>query len=231
MYNLFSLLVVAGLIFLFIKDFKLKIFSLILLFLLGLSLALNSPVQVSQTTVRPQNSVPKKATPFDSFHAAVNQAMSAAKFAQTAKSGKDWNLVASQWQEGIELMKAVPNSSPNYSVAQRKVIEYQKNFKYAKENADRQRNQIQAQQTKLLDRIAARYGYRPQIIMWGAGKALTVPDIAWTTISQGEKEMLIDYARSGNSWVIITGRVKGASNMFLDQTVMCLDKRALDSCT
>ncbi|MEH1945062.1 MAG: hypothetical protein V7L01_33265 [Nostoc sp.] len=41
----------------------------------------------------------------------------------------------SQWEAAIALMKTVPSSSPNYVVAQQKIIEYQKNLNYAEKNA------------------------------------------------------------------------------------------------
>jgi hypothetical protein len=43
--------------------------------------------------------------------------------------------VASQWQEAIALMKAVPSSHPYYTVAQQKSIDYQRNLDYAQTNA------------------------------------------------------------------------------------------------
>jgi hypothetical protein len=73
----------------------------------------------------------------DFFGEAVNKAMSAATITQSATSKDDWNLVASQWQEAIALMKAVPGSSPNYALAQKKVVEYQPNLDYALSAASR----------------------------------------------------------------------------------------------
>jgi hypothetical protein len=73
----------------------------------------------------------------DFFGEAVNKAMSAATITQSATSKDDWNLVASQWQEAIALMKAVPESSPNYALAQKKVVEYQPNLDYALSAASR----------------------------------------------------------------------------------------------
>jgi hypothetical protein len=73
----------------------------------------------------------------DFFGEAVNKAMSAATITQSATSKDDWNLVASQWQEAIALMKAVPGASPNYALAQKKVVEYQPNLEYALSAANR----------------------------------------------------------------------------------------------
>jgi ribosomal protein L31 len=79
----------------------------------------------------PANSSPQP----DSFREAVNKATSAATITQSAKSKDDWNLVASQWQEAIALMKAVPSSHPYYTVAQQKSIDYQRNLDYAQTKA------------------------------------------------------------------------------------------------
>ncbi|HEY9727815.1 MAG TPA: hypothetical protein V6D50_15305 [Chroococcales cyanobacterium] len=47
----------------------------------------------------------------------------------------DWLLVVSQWQEAVALMKAVPASHSKYTVAQQKIMEYQRNLDYAQNNA------------------------------------------------------------------------------------------------
>jgi hypothetical protein len=71
----------------------------------------------------------------DTFREAVNQAISAAKLTQLAKSPNEWKTIVSQWEAAIALMKTVPSSSPNYVVAQQKIIEYQRNLNYAEKNA------------------------------------------------------------------------------------------------
>jgi PPIC-type PPIASE domain len=71
----------------------------------------------------------------DAFHEAVNNAMNAATLTQTAQSSDDWNTVAEGWQKAIAFMQAVPDNSPNYSVARAKVGEYQKNLEYAQSKA------------------------------------------------------------------------------------------------
>jgi hypothetical protein len=65
----------------------------------------------------------------------VNKAMSAATITQSAKSKDEWNSVASEWQEAIALMKAVPPSHSQHSVAQQKAVDYQRNLDYAQKNA------------------------------------------------------------------------------------------------
>ncbi|MHC5671168.1 hypothetical protein [Nostoc sp.] len=71
----------------------------------------------------------------DTFREAVNQAISAAKLTQSAKSPDDWKIVTSQWESAIALMKTVPSSSLNYVVAQQKIKEYQRNLNYAEKNS------------------------------------------------------------------------------------------------
>ncbi|MFN6445060.1 MAG: hypothetical protein RMX59_006815 [Nostoc sp. DedSLP05] len=39
-----------------------------------------------------------------------------------------------EWEGAIALMKSVPSSSQNYAIAQKKIIEYQKNLNYAQKN-------------------------------------------------------------------------------------------------
>ncbi|MBH8561176.1 hypothetical protein I8748_03110 [Nostoc sp. CENA67] len=71
----------------------------------------------------------------DNFREAVNQAISAANLTQSAKNPDEWKIIVSQWQAAIALMNKVPSSSPNYSIAQQKITEYQRNLSYAQKNA------------------------------------------------------------------------------------------------
>jgi hypothetical protein len=71
----------------------------------------------------------------DAFREAVNKATIAAQLTQSAKTKLDWNLVAGQWREAIALMEAVPASSANYALAQKKAGEYQSNLEYAQKAA------------------------------------------------------------------------------------------------
>jgi len=91
-----------------------------------------SPSTISSAPPIVNSSATERAKPeIDSFQDAVNNALSAAKLTQTAKSKDDWNQVAEQWQKAIALMKLVPSSSTNYAVAQQKAVEYQRNIDYA----------------------------------------------------------------------------------------------------
>src|SRR4028118_1850030 len=67
------------------------------------------------------------------FQEALDSAMGAATIAQSAESKDDWNLVASRWQSAIALLKTVPKSSLNYTKAQKKIPEYQRNLAYAQQ--------------------------------------------------------------------------------------------------
>ncbi|QSJ16962.1 hypothetical protein JYQ62_35775 [Nostoc sp. UHCC 0702] len=71
----------------------------------------------------------------DNFREAVNQAISASNLTQSAKTQDEWKIIVHQWQAAIALMKKVPSSSPNYSIAQQKITEYQRNLSYAQKNA------------------------------------------------------------------------------------------------
>jgi hypothetical protein len=89
---------------------------------------------VTPTPITPAS--PATSSPqHDPFAEAVNKAMSAATHTQSANSKDEWNLVASQWQEAITLMNAVPPSHPKSVIAQQKVIEYQRNLDYAQKNS------------------------------------------------------------------------------------------------
>lgn len=104
---------------------------------------INAPIPVASQPAAVSNEIPSVApTPVDSaspqsdaFKQAVNKATSAATITQSAKSKDDWNLVTRQWEEAIALMKAVPQTHPQHTVAQQKAIDYQRNLDYAQKNA------------------------------------------------------------------------------------------------
>jgi hypothetical protein len=66
------------------------------------------------------------------FQQGIDAAQNAAFFAQTAKSKAEWESVASQWDQAIAFMKSVPQSNPNYAVAQNRVVLYQQNLNAAR---------------------------------------------------------------------------------------------------
>jgi len=87
----------------------------------------------------PSETIPITPTPMssdaDSFPEAVRKANSASQLTQSAKSQGDWQVVASEWEAAIAFMKVVPTNSPQYSLAQTKILEYQRNLHYAQKNA------------------------------------------------------------------------------------------------
>ncbi|ACC81466.1 hypothetical protein [Nostoc punctiforme] len=105
-----------------------------------LSITSKNPTQIpsSSILVTPSPVIPESPTVLlqsDTFREAVSKAINAANLTQSAKSLDEWKTVASQWETAIALMKTVPSSSPNYAIAQQKIIEYQKNINYAQKNA------------------------------------------------------------------------------------------------
>jgi clan AA aspartic protease (TIGR02281 family) len=65
----------------------------------------------------------------------LDKAVSAWSISQSAQSPDDWNLVASQYQDAIALMQKVQRQTPEFSFAQSKITEYQRQIKYAKQKA------------------------------------------------------------------------------------------------
>lgn len=68
----------------------------------------------------------------DTFPNAIDVAMGAISISQSAASRDDWQLVATQWQQAINLLKQVPSTSPNYSKAKQRVPQYQRFMAEAK---------------------------------------------------------------------------------------------------
>lgn len=75
--------------------------------------------------------------PPDPYQQAISRASSAFTISQSARSQDDWRLVASRWQQAIDLLASVPAASPNRSLAQTKLVEYRRNLDYAQEQASR----------------------------------------------------------------------------------------------
>jgi predicted aspartyl protease len=75
----------------------------------------------SLTAKEPEKPLTKSAN----YERAIDIAMGASNISKSAVSRDDWNLVASQWQQAISWMKAVPASSSQHATAQKKVSEYQ----------------------------------------------------------------------------------------------------------
>lgn len=71
----------------------------------------------------------------DPWLEAVRAGTAAAEQAQTAQSRAEWEAVAQEWQRAVDLMKKVPETSPNYQPAQERVISYENNRQIALQRA------------------------------------------------------------------------------------------------
>ena len=96
---------------------------------------------VTSVAVKPQTPAasPPTSTPAitNPYERALDVAESAASISQSAQSSEDWNLVVSQWQYALALLKAVPGSSPNYALAKNKITQYQGYLKTAQKQSIR----------------------------------------------------------------------------------------------
>lgn len=85
------------------------------------------------------NPVPQSLTPSQTqqntqpslFELGLDKASGAFNISQTAQSIADWDLVASQYQDAIALMKQIERGNPYYPIAQSKITEYQRQAKVA----------------------------------------------------------------------------------------------------
>lgn len=82
---------------------------------------------------------PTAATP-DGYRQAIAKASSAFNISQSAQSQDDWRLVTTRWQQAIDLMSAVPATSPHRALAQTKLREYRRNLAYAQQQLNRPRD-------------------------------------------------------------------------------------------
>lgn len=86
----------------------------------------------SKTPAQKSSTAKPAANQPDTFPNAIDVATGAISISQSAASRDDWQLVATQWQEAINLLKQVPASSPNYSKAKQRVPQYQRFMAEAK---------------------------------------------------------------------------------------------------
>lgn len=83
---------------------------------------------------RPKPQPTKEAvTERSSLELALDKATSGLSISQSAQSADDWKLVASQFQDAIALMRQIRRDSPNFPFAQRKIAQYQRQIKLAKQ--------------------------------------------------------------------------------------------------
>nr|WP_322658192.1 retropepsin-like aspartic protease [Dendronalium sp. ChiSLP03b] len=93
----------------------------------------------SSAIPEPETLPPSEFTP-SSFEQGLDKAAGAESISQSAQSPDDWNLVRSQFQEAIALMKKVRRQSSDFAIAQAKISEYQRQVKYARQKATANRH-------------------------------------------------------------------------------------------
>jgi len=96
-------------------------------------LAVQTPAssQKSPTLAKPKPSI----SPGVAYERALDLASNATTIAESAQSPDDWSLAVSRWQEAINLLKAVPNSSPYSKNAKSKITQYQQQLADASKRA------------------------------------------------------------------------------------------------
>ena len=95
-----------------------------------------SPTAAAPTPASPAPT-PASPTSANPLEDAIAKQTQAATFAQSAQSADDWSLVASQWQQSIDLLQSIPASSPNYAAAQTRLQQAQTQLATARERASR----------------------------------------------------------------------------------------------
>ena len=72
--------------------------------------------------------------PDEALQMSLQKGTEAAELTQTAEYSWEWQAVATTWEEALNLLKAIPESSGDYRSAQAKIEEYEKNLAYAQTN-------------------------------------------------------------------------------------------------
>lgn len=104
----------------------------------------DAPSPVSPAPAAPASPTSQQPTPpavanlsqGTSLETAIEQASDAVALTQAAQSADDWGLVASKWQQAVNLLKTIPNTSPDYAAAQQKLTEYAANVTTARQKAN-----------------------------------------------------------------------------------------------
>jgi predicted aspartyl protease len=71
----------------------------------------------------------------EAYNRAMDIAVGASTISKSAVSRDDWKLVANSWQQAINLLKQVPASSPQHTIAKKKLSQYQLSLADAKQKA------------------------------------------------------------------------------------------------
>jgi clan AA aspartic protease (TIGR02281 family) len=124
---------------------RLKLFLLTgILGLMGTACSSLPPTKLhtEQTQLAIEESPPPQKAPLqpaepDRFELALDKASGALTIGQSAQSAEDWRLITMQWNEAIALMQSVPVHSPHKAIAQKKIIQYRHNLKYAQQQVIR----------------------------------------------------------------------------------------------
>jgi hypothetical protein len=69
----------------------------------------------------------------NTYQKGLKKAKSATKLTKSAQTETEWRVVSRRWEEAIKLMENVPTSSPNYGLAQQKILQYQLHREFAKQ--------------------------------------------------------------------------------------------------
>lgn len=116
----------------------------------------NSPV-AKPTSLPVERNKSTDSTPSapDTYQQAIYKAARAKSISESAQSREDWKLVSSQWQQVVDLLKAVPPKSANYAIAKTKLKEYQEQLDYAQQQAD-PRAKAESPVSKCIPKASAR---------------------------------------------------------------------------
>lgn len=164
-----------------------------------------------------------KATPLtDPYQLALDQAAGALNISQSAQSQDDWLLVADRWQAAIALLKTVPATSPNRTLAKRRLQEYQLNWLAAKKRLVRPEATVAALPTFQSTDSGMPFGttsastptaaaaqpavYQARIVRRAGG----TPVIAVTFNGKQQFEMIVD---TGASKTLLTQQMAHALNV------------------
>jgi len=137
----------------------------------------------------------------DTYEEAITKASRAISIAKSAQSRDDWKLVSSQWQQVVQLLKAVPASSPNYTKAQAKLKEYQAQIDYALKTSDPKAKPVSIQikcTLKVSNPLPSGTVFRVPIKRREAGTV--VIDVTLTNLNLKKTfEMMLDTGASGTA--------------------------------
>jgi predicted aspartyl protease len=93
--------------------------------------AIEPPTPPNSSTAKPKPAVNQP----NVLEMALDKAAGAEVISRSAQSPDDWDLVIGQYQDAIALLKQVRRGSPNFPLARRKIAEYQKQIKFAQQQA------------------------------------------------------------------------------------------------